>query len=201
MPLGWQAAARLGPTSMSGTGRVPIIVLGIVAALVGCTIPIRPGRPATIVDPEVSGVVAAATRVPGSQTSYRLDVGSQEITLDTKDTQKLYSGFPEGGVVLYGTYPRSWYIGTSPPHDGCYVVTAGYAFDDPDAVILVFDELGTGIGIRIPKAPGFDPGSALSHYGPSEGQYISLGAPSFCLDARGRMAWSTSAWPPPTASP
>jgi hypothetical protein len=33
-------------------------------------------------------------------TSYRLDVGGQEITLDTTGTEKLYDGFPEDGVVL-----------------------------------------------------------------------------------------------------
>jgi hypothetical protein len=174
-------------------------MLAIATLLVACD-PFVASRPETIVEPEVSGLVTDATLVNGSQTSYRLAVGGQEITIDTQDTEKLYDGFPEGGVVLYGTDPRPWYVGTPPPHEDCYLVSADRAFDDPDAVILVFSELG-GVGIRVPKAPGFDPGPELSHRGEDAGQYISLQAPTFCLDAQGRMTRSTGASPPSTTSP
>ncbi len=177
----------------------PVIALAATIFLVGCTIPILPGRPGTIVDPEVSGVVTKAMLVADSQTSYRVEVGGREITLDTANVEKLYDGFPEDGVVLYGTHPRPWYLGTPGDDDGCYLVSADQAFDDPDAVILVFPGL-SGVGIRVPKAPDFVPGG-VSDYGPSKGQYISLGAPMFCLDAQGRMTRSTGASPPSTTSP
>jgi hypothetical protein len=185
---------------LAGAGRLPLVALAATFALVGCTIPIMPGRPGTIVDPEVSGVVASISPIVDSSSTVTVDGRQLEIDLEGRKVVRLYSDAHLNGVLLYGTDPRPWYLGTSPPDDGCYLVSGARAFDDPDAVILVYSQLD-GVGIRIPKAPGFDPGTELSHYGPTEGQYISTGLPGFCLDAQGRMARALGGPPQPTSSP
>jgi hypothetical protein len=183
----------------AGAGRLPLVALAATFVLVACTIPIRPPRPGTIVDPEASGVVASISPIVDSSSTVTVEGRQVEIDLEGRKVVRLYSGAHLSGVLLYGTNPRPWYVGTSPPDDGCYLVGADQAFDDRDAVILVFTGL-SGVGIRVPKAPDFVPGG-VSDYGPSKGQYITFGGPTFCLDAQGRMTRSTGAPPPSIASP
>ncbi len=158
-------------------------------------------RPGTIVDPEVSGVVTSVSPIVGSTSAVTVDGRQIEIDLEGRKVMRLYSDAHLDGVLLYGANPRPWYIGTAPPDDDCYFFGSTAAFDDPDTVIFVFSELG-GVGIRIPKAAGFDPGPALSRQGDTAGQYVSLGGPPpFCLDAQGRVTRALGGPPQPTSSP
>lgn len=178
-----------------------IVALATTVALAGCTIPIHVNRPPNLVDPEVSGLVTSVSPIAGSSSTVTVDGRQFEVDLEGRRVARLYTGLAEGGVVLYGSQPRPWYIGTPPPYDGCYLVHATAAFDDPDAVILVFRELGTGIGIRVPKAPGFNPGTELLRDGPNAGEYLGWDiGPQFCLDAEGRVN-QVSGGPPPASSP
>lgn len=174
-------------------------MLAIAVVLVACD-PFVASRPGTIVDPEVSGLTTSASPIVDGSSTVTVDGTQLQFDLEGRNVARLYGDAALNGVVLYGTQPRPWYVGTSPPDDGCYLVSGARAFDDPDAVILVYSQLD-GVGIRIPKAPGFDPGTQLSHYGPTKGQYISTGLPGFCLDAHGRMARALGGPPPPISSP
>lgn len=63
-----------------------------------------------------------------------------------------------------------WFLGAPLGDDGCYEISATEGYDEPSAVVLLFSEW-SGVGLRLPKAAGFDPGNRIVHDPDGRPQY------------------------------
>ncbi len=114
-----------------------------------------------------------------------------ELALQSGDRDILGSA-DRGRVILFGTEPDRWYlVGSQTDTPDCYRVRVGWAYSEPGSVVLAFESWG-GVGIRVPKRPGFDDSTMLmgvNGAGPSgQRQYANSGGGiPFCIDASGRL--------------
>lgn len=160
------------------------VVATAFAVLGGCTdMSFGPPYPGRITAPEVIGVVASV-KTDNDGTSHVVLTSGEELDVRRGD-RSLY-GF--GGLMLVGTTPERWYLGTTFDEiRGCYSFSSSRAFSEPTAVVLAFENW-SGVGVRLPKAPGFDD-SELTFKG-SDGrlEYSRLATVPFCSDAEGRLS-------------
>lgn len=188
-------SGRDGEVASAESGRraaatlaLPILVS---IAICGCGL----SKPGTLIQPDAVGVIVSTERTAGRLVTAHLD--DRSIEIDTGSALDLYGpGIGPDMLLLYGDDGgRTWYLTSalapplgredSPPRD-CYPVTAGAAFDDPDAVIFVFGAW-RDVGLRLRKRADFDvPASLIS---PETGRYRmgvegTEGGP-FCVDPDG----------------
>jgi hypothetical protein len=127
--------------------------LSIGLALMACNL----SRPSQIVSPQVVGLIDSV-RTESNFTI--LTVNDQEISLDlsTGGDRWLRGGF--AGLLILGDEPERWILTAQAEEPGCYKFDADAAFDEPDAIIVVYSSWKS-VGIRLTKASGFEPGTAL----------------------------------------
>lgn len=162
------------------------VLFVLVAFLAACSLE----RPNRIIEPDVVGVVSSTDyREDGAVILVELDGDSIEFD-HTEAIAFVARGIAPDGVLLYGEDEgRTWYaslgIRETGPLQGCYVLAPAAAFDEPNAVILVFVEW-RNVGLRLPKREGFTvpPGVVVE-----SGRYIERSA--FCVDPEGRVLLPT----------
>lgn len=123
-------------------------------------------------DPDTVGVVAARERVAVRTDRYTLSDGRQ-LDIDYNASRQLVgTGGEVGDLLLVGRDAQGVWYGGLRGEAGCYVLDS-YGTDE--GMFIVFPS-----GIRLPKAPDFDPG------GITDGQCVRPGD-GFCIDAQGRV--------------
>lgn len=176
--------AWLGIVVASRAARAAQLV--VVTVLLGaCTeVGFGPPYPGQITEPEVIGVVASATTDADGTTHVGLADGR---SLEVRPTARAPVAFPPGKdmLLIYGTTPEPWYLTLSFAEElGCYWLSAGRAFSEPDAVVLAYVRW-SGVGIRLKKAPDFDDSRLVTTHSDGHPEFMSA---AFCLDAEGRLS-------------
>ncbi len=134
--------------------------------------------------PDVAGVVVSGQIVEGNLTEFHLANG-KTVTANMLDGRTVINGGIGPGVgdlLLSGTRPNGRWVARAYPGtrisselpSGCYVV-ASRGTDQGDWI-------QTDVGLRLRKAPDFDPGP-LHTAGPGA-RYGGIG-PTFCLNSEG----------------
>ena len=130
-------------------------------------------------EPNVIGVVASVELLPDNRLAVTVESGTR-IEIDRNRDHNLTSnvaGGPDPGqLLLYGdeAFGGRWWVVAYPATGGCYLVYAS-GVDDGDHVKMDF-------GVRLPKAPAFDPGVSGR-----DGTYDNRWSSQFCLDGEGRV--------------
>ena len=133
--------------------------------------------------PDVAGVVVSTEAVEGNLTAFHLANG-QTVTASTRDERTLVGGYGPGigdlllsgmgpnGRWLARAYPGAQVRSDLPP--GCYKVDS----DGTDQG----DWIQTDVGLRLRKAPDFDPGPL--HTAAPGARYAGIDS-TFCLNTEG----------------
>ena len=165
-----------------------MLACGVLACGLGRTVP----GPYT---PEVAGIVTSVERVQGNLKQLNLANG-QSFTVNDLDGSALTTVYGNGGdagdLLLAGTVSgHPWLaavrLGTlvsSYLPDGCYALD-GWGTDEGDWI-------QTDVGLRLRKAPNFDPGLLPETPGmpaptPWSGMRYEATLQTFCLDLDGRV--------------
>lgn len=149
------------------------------------------GYPTSIIAPEVVGQVEAAEPDPADDSAWLVTVNGTAVRVDVADDRRL-QGTGVGDLLFFGAQPERWFLGAPLGEDGCYEIVADKGYDEPDAVILVFADW-PGVGLRLPKAPGFEEDNRITDDPAGRPQYAGSGGELFCADERGQL---TGLWPP-----
>ena len=129
------------------------------------------------------GVIADVKTVSGQTI---VTVNGNEIRLDPSTGGERFLSGDLKGLLLLGDEPERWVLAAPAGESGCFLLSADAAFDEPEAVILVYASW-KGVGIRLRKEAGFDPGTALHTEGSVAGQYQTGYGARFCLNGFGRI--------------
>ena len=169
---------------------VPLFVCA--AGLISGCLPIGGGYPDVVVAPDVVGPIEESRDDDPSDTgAWFAVVDGQEVRIDSHEDRALQRA-TDGDLLIFGSDPERWYLGADASEDGrCYLVRAWKAYDEPDAVVLVYSEW-VGVGIRLPKAPAFDSDSRTVDDPDRRPQYDGISGVTFCADSEGRL---TGLWP------
>ena len=147
--------------------------------------------PLYVASPEVAGIIASKSSHEFDAPEVRLVLSSGDEVVLHRDDRTLIGGVVEGDLIVFGSTPERWYILGSPTtrsdRSGCYSISANRAYSEPHGIVLVWDEW-LGVGVRLPKAPGYDDSGLLFEvFGHMEYRQFESGfGVSFCLDAEGR---------------
>jgi hypothetical protein len=174
------------------SGIVASVLPALTALLVGliaCNASLS--RPQAAVEPSVAGVVSnVEPKSVDGQVAITLESGPTIQVVDDETLELGQSTVGVGDVVLYGSSDGTpWWagFGRSATVADCYAAYADTAFDQPDAVVLLYEALN-GVGIRLRKASDFrtpDPDEVIS------GEYVSgpegAGGARLCLNAEGAV--------------
>lgn len=165
-------------------GGVGSVLLGLALVVVsGCDVRLGPGYPGTVVAPDLIGRVASM-KTDQDLTVHVALASGDEVTLGRSD-HGLQGG--PGDLLLFGTRPERWYLSPTLNKDlGCYVISASRAFSEPSSVVLTF-EGWPGVGVRLPKAPGFDDSRMVTTNSDGRQEYSGISGVSFCSDEEGRV--------------
>jgi len=159
--------------------------LGIAVILVVATaafVASRIGYPWQVTTPDVIGLVASITTDPDLTAHVLLTDGQ---TLDIGRSDRSLGGI--GELLFLGSHPDRWYFaGHKSESPGCYWISASRAYSDPGTVVLVFEEL-PGVGVRLPKAPGFDDSKLVTADSQGRLLYSAIGPISLCADEVGQI--------------
>jgi hypothetical protein len=160
---------------------IALILVVATAALVASRI----GYPWQMTTPDVIGLVASITTDPDLTAHVVLSEGR---TLDVGRSDRSLGGLSGIGDVLFlGSHPDLWYFaGHKSENPGCYWISASRAYSDPGTVVLVFEEL-PGVGVRLPKAPGFDDSKLVTADSQGRLLYSAIGPISLCADEVGQI--------------
>lgn len=149
-----------------------------------------PGPLDRLIEPDAIGVISDISNPIEGIRTVEFE-GGQTVEFPDSSVNVNGSGYNVGHLLLVGEdYGRSWYAAFSlhelSPVDGCYW-TAGVAYDQPDAVIIVNPGDWDGVGLRLPKRDDFDVGDAFVD---SAGLYrMGTEYPQgrFCVDTSGSV--------------
>jgi hypothetical protein len=162
-------------SNVSRASRARQLNLLLVAAALTLTACHAPGplptdNPTHVYDPEVVGVIASIREIEGGVTVV-LDDG-RNVRIAT-GTPSIAGRISEGDLLFYGEEDgKAWY-GTATPRDEPCFKLEGTAIDE--GRLIRFSS-----GIRLPKAPDFDPGVA------TDGEYAWVGH-FLCIDRSGEV--------------
>ena len=130
--------------------------------------------------PTTVGVVAGIDRLAGNAVDYHLSSGAT-VKVDFATARILLpdGGPSEGDLLLSGIEPagRMWVAGLK-PNDSADVPPGCYQLLDTGIGTDGFIDLS--IGVRLPKAPEFDPG-------PVSNERYDLERVTFCVNERGEV--------------
>lgn len=140
--------------------------------LTGCPGPatLPTGAPDRVYDPELVGVITSIQEVEGG-VNVALDDG-ESVRIAT-GTPSIAGRISKGDLLFYGERDgRAWYATAYPGDETCFVLQESAI--DEDALIRFSS------GLRLPKAPDFDPGIATN------GEYARIGH-FLCIDRHGEV--------------
>ena len=149
-----------------------VLGLALIGLLIaGCRTQVQ--RPAVIYDLTASGVVEAVEEIEGG--GLRLSLASGESIDLFPGAVPLYGEIIlPGELILVGTTGSAVAYATARERDPCYVLNQP-ALDDGAHVVF-------GFGLRLPKAPAFDPGPV------DDGQFLAgFGEGGFCINSAGEV--------------
>jgi hypothetical protein len=163
---------------------IALILLVAIATLVAPRI-ISIGYPGEVTTPDVVGLVTSSTTDP-DLTAHVVLIAGQSLTVGRSDrTLGGLGGI--GDLQFVGIHPDRWYLaGRKSEKPDCYWIGASRAYSEPGAVMLAF-EAWPGVGIRLPKAPGYDDSKLVTRVSDSRLLYSAIGPISLCSDEEGRI--------------
>ena len=143
------------------------------------------GYPGRLTTPDVVGLVTSSTTDP-DLTAHVVLAGGQTLTVSRTDRTLGGLGGPED-LQFAGSHPDRWYLaGHKSDQPDCFWISASRAYSEPDAVVLALEDW-PGVGIRLPKAPGYDDSKLVVSASGGRLRYSSIGPISLCADAKGRI--------------
>ncbi|MGH2382418.1 MAG: hypothetical protein ACRDG7_14540 [Candidatus Limnocylindria bacterium] len=145
-------------------------------------------RPDRVVEPDAAGLIVRVDRSDPSREVVELE-GGETIEFDGTDALELAGpGIDSDRVLIFGdTGGRDWYATAStsetPAPGACYILDGDAAFDEPDAVLMVFVEW-RDTAIELSKRDDFSvpPGTIRSDARYEGGE---VPAASVCIDSNG----------------
>jgi hypothetical protein len=158
----------------------------LVAATAFITSRIDIGFPGRVTTPEAVGLVASITTDPDVTAHVVLADGQ---TFAIRPSDRTLGGF--GDLLFVGDHPDRWYLPgfQSQEQPGCYWIAASRAYSDADSVVFVFEEW-PGVGVRLPKAPGYDDSKMIVGTWDGRLRYSSIGPISLCANEEGQITGS-----------
>jgi len=160
---------------------IGLILLVATAAFVASRIDI--GYPGRVTTPDVIGLVASITTDPDITAHVVLADGK---TFDIKPSDRTLGGL--GELLFVGDQPGRWYLPgfESKEQPGCYWISASRAYSDPGSVVFAFEDW-PGVGVRLPKAPGYDDSRLVVSASGGRLRYSSIGPISLCANEEGQI--------------
>lgn len=150
-------------------------------------------RPDVAVEPSVVGLVTDVEPQRAGRFSMTVE-GEETIEIVRDEALELgISTVVVGDLVLSGTSDGTpWWagFGRSTIYPDCYAAYADTAFDEPGAVVLVYEDL-RGVGVRLAKASDFRPDPDAIRSGRYDSGPEGSGGAHLCLDERGAV---TGTW-------
>ena len=143
------------------------------------------GYPGRVTAPDVVGMVTSVTSDP-DLTAHVVLADGQTLSVGRSDRTLSGLGGP-GDLQFVGSHPDRWYLaGRRSDQADCYWISASRAYSEPGAVVLAFEDW-PGVGIRLPKAPGYDDSKLVVSAAEGRLRYSSIGPISICSDQEGRI--------------
>jgi hypothetical protein len=132
--------------------------------------------------PEFVGLVTSSTSDQDLTAHVVLADGTELVILRS---DRVLGGF--GELLLGGTNPEPWYLGGhASEKPDCYRISAHRAYSEDGGVVLVFEEW-SGVGLRLPKASGYDDSKLVTADSSGRLVYSAIGPVSLCVDEKGRV--------------
>lgn len=133
--------------------RTSALVTAACVVLAACRI----GSPAEVVEPTVIGVITHMEQVP-DEDDREVTVGGRQLRILDPGLRRIAG--PSLGVDRLLIHWET----TEGPHfavgveeaGGCFTLIADAAYDTGDAIVFVWSEQ-PGVGVRLPKEPGYEP--------------------------------------------
>src|SRR5688572_16125910 len=177
---------RFGVPSRLVSARQLLALLGLtllVATTAFITSRIDIGYPGRVTTPEVIGLVASITTDP-DVTAHVVLADGQTFAISPSD--RTLGGF--GDLLFVGNHPDRWYLPgfQSQEQPACYRISASRAYSYADTVVFVFEEW-PGVGVRLPKAPGYDDSKLIVGTWDGRLRYSSIGPISLCANEEGQI--------------
>jgi hypothetical protein len=159
-----------------------IALILLVGALVVFVVSRSIGFPGRVTAPDVVGLVASVTTDPDLTANVVLTDG-RTVTVGRSD--RSLGGL--GELLFVGSHPGRWHLaGHKSEKPDCYWISASRAYSEPGAVVLAFEDW-PGVGVRLPKAPGYDDSKLVVTASGGRLRYSSIGPISLCADEKGQI--------------
>lgn len=143
------------------------------------------GYPGRVTAPDVVELVASVTTDP-DLTAHVVLADGQTLTVGRADRTLGGLGGP-ADLQFVGSHPDRWYLaGHRSDKPDCYWISASRAYSELGAVVLAFEDW-PGVGIRLPKAPGYDDSKLVVSSSGGRLRYSSIGPISLCADEKGQI--------------
>ena len=143
------------------------------------------GYPGRVTAPDVVGLVASNT-TDLELTAHIVLTDGQTLTVGRSDRTLGGLGGP-GDLQFAGSHPDRWHLaGRKSDKPDCYWISASRAYSEPGAVVLAFGDW-PGVGVRLPKAPGYDDSKLVVSASEGRLRYSSIGPISLCADEKGQI--------------
>lgn len=174
------ASCRRGVLRRLGASVVSLLVgMGLVACGV------LGGFPGQVTTPDVVGLVASITTDPDS-TAHVVLTSGQTVVVGRSD-RSLGGLAGPGDLLFLGSQPDPWnFAGHKSEKPDCYWISASRAYSEQGTVVLVFEEW-PGVGVRLPKAPGYDDSKHVTADSQGRQVYSAIGPIELCTDVEGRI--------------
>jgi len=162
----------------------PTLAVLTAAALIGCRLP--GSYPGVVTTPDVTGLVASIKTDPDSTAHVGLTTG-QTVVVGPSD--RSLGGLAGPGDLLFrGSQPDPWHFaGHKSEKPACFWISASKAYSEQGTVVLAFEEW-PGVGVRMPKAPGYDDSKLVTADSQGRQVYSAIGPISLCSDVEGRIS-------------
>ena len=131
----------------------------------------------------VIGLVASIETDPDLTAHVVLADGQ---TFDIGRSDRTLGGL--GDLLFVGDRPDRWYLPgfQSEGQPDCYWISASRAYSEPGTVVLVFEEW-PGVGVILPKAPGYDDSKLIVGTWDGRLRYSSIGPILLCANEEGQI--------------
>lgn len=159
----------------------PALVVLVLVAVGACA----ESYPGEVTAPELVGLVTSST-TDQDLTAHIVLADGTELVIPRSD--RVLGGF--GELLMGGTKPEQWYLGGhASEKPDCYSISAHKAYSEDGAVVLAFEEW-PGVGLRLPKAPGYDDSKLVTADSSGRLAYSAIGPVSLCVDEQGPRQWA-----------
>ena len=140
--------------------RVRLAGLMVCLVLASCSLPF-PARlplPAQVVDPSVVGIITENESVPGDDDQV-VTVNGQQLRVRDPGLRAVQGpGLGVDRLLIYWETDTGPYfvVAIQSTASNCYNLTSAAAYDTGQDIVFVWSDQ-PGLGVRLPKAPGYEP--------------------------------------------